>query len=78
MKVRVQFLSADYEVFYRHMSFRAFEGHGRRHHKISRGDNYNKFYLLTLFDRISITFSHRVWGLELGSWGARARAGLRV
>ena len=38
-----------------------------KQHQISRGDNYNEFYLLTLFDCISITFSHRVWGLELGS-----------
>ena len=33
--------------------------------QISRGDDYNKFYLLTLFDSISMTgsmtFSHGVW-----------------
>ena len=28
-----------------------------RYHQISRGDNYDKFYLLVLFDSISMSFS---------------------
>ena len=34
--------------------------------RISFGDNYNKFYILLLFDCISKTFSYRVWELGVG------------
>ena len=41
-----------------------------KQHQISRGDNYNNFYLLSSFDHISFTSSHGVggWGLRVGVW----------
>ena len=36
---------------------------GDKQRMTSYGYNYNKLYLLTLIFRISIFFSHRVWGL---------------
>ena len=44
-----------------------FYSFGGKRHQISHGDNFKKFYSLTLFDIISITFSHT--GLGIGVWG---------
>ena len=45
-------------------------------HQISRGDNYNKSYLLTsLFGCISITFSHTIQIYQfIGNWIKRIHA----
>ena len=45
---------------------------GYKQHQISRGDNHNKFYLRSLFDCVSRTFSHGGWGLGFGVLGLGA------
>mgnify|MGYP001795606245 CR=1 FL=1 len=34
--------------------------YGDKQHQITRGDNYNKFYLLILFEGVSLTFAHNM------------------
>ena len=34
--------------------------YGDKQHQFTRGDNYNKFYLLILFESVSMTFAHNM------------------
>ena len=68
MQVRVhhqyfQHFFANHSANTQFYCFNFLQFHVGEQHQISCGDNFYKFYLLLFFDCISITYSHRVWGL---------------